>query len=505
MKRRVLALPLSLAALALLVLCGVAQAQWNPCGVAMCTNPKNQYLPVAASDNAGGAIIAWADQRTKSAFGTPRWMIYAQRVNNLGVPQWAADGVQVAPDSALADSLFDQEAPAIIADGSGGAFVAWNDKHNWPYTDIFLQHIDASGTPAWATLDGGLGVARAPFSQQNPALALDGTGGVIIVWQNSTGAFFDIYAQRVSAAGVPQWTTNGVPVTRAANDQTRPRAVADGSNGAFIAWQDERYIAAGTGNTDVFAQRIDGSGVPLWKVVPNPGDVLPDSLNGFQIYGFQGDAFDGEQRVPEMILDGSGGVIVACEDGRSLTSYDVTAQRLDAAGNLMWGFTGVVISGAANDQRYPMLCSNGAGGAIVTWYSYPRGANADADIYAQNVNAAGTVQWTVNGVAVCSQAGATPHPLSMPSASARWEAWRSGPRMACSSAAPRTGPTRTPPSPTAPAERSWPGRTAAPPTPTCTPRASTTAAGSRSCWRWVIPGARVSTSGRRARIPPGAR
>ncbi len=84
MKRRVLALPLSLAALALLVLCGVAQAQWNPCGVAMCTNPKNQYLPVTASDNAGGAIIAWADQRTKTAFGTPRWMIYAQRVNNLG-------------------------------------------------------------------------------------------------------------------------------------------------------------------------------------------------------------------------------------------------------------------------------------------------------------------------------------------------------------------------------------------------------------------------------------
>jgi hypothetical protein len=395
-----------LAALALLVLCGVAQAQWNPCGVAMCTNPKNQYLPVAASDNAGGAIIAWADQRTKTAFGTPRWMIYAQRVNNLGVPQWAADGVQVAPDSALADSLFDQEAPAIIADGSGGAFVAWNDKHNWPYTDIFLQHIDASGTPAWATLDGGLGVARAPFNQQNPALALDGTGGVIIVWQNSNGAFFDIYAQRVNAAGVLQWTANGMPVTKAANDQTRPRAVADGSNGAFVAWQDERYIAAGTGNTDVFVQRIDGSGVPLWKVVPNPGDVLPDSLNGFQIYGFQGDAFGGEQRVPEMILDGSGGVIVACEDGRSTTSYDVTAQRLDAAGNLMWGFTGVVISGAANDQRYPMLCSNGAGGAIVTWYSYPRGANADADIYAQSVNAAGTVQWTVNGVAVCSQVGA---------------------------------------------------------------------------------------------------
>src|SRR5260221_8819678 len=119
-------------------------------------------------------------------------MVYVERVINRGFLQWAGKGVRLAPAWARADALSVQQAPAIIADGSGGAFVAWNDKHNWPYTDIFLQHIDASGTPAWATLDGGLGVARAPFNQQNPALALDGSGGVIVVWQNSTGAFFDI-------------------------------------------------------------------------------------------------------------------------------------------------------------------------------------------------------------------------------------------------------------------------------------------------------------------------
>lgn len=404
--KRALATPLSLAALALLGMSGVAHAQWNPCGVATCTDPKNQYLPVAASDNAGGAIIAWADQRTKTAFGTPRWMIFAQRLNSLGVPQWASDGVMVAPDSALADSLFDQEAPAIVADGGGGAYIAWADKHNYPFTDIFLQHIDANGTPAWATLDGGLGVCRAPFNQLNPVLVRDGTGGVVVVWQNSNGANFDIYAQRVNAAGVPQWAPNGVPVSTAANGQTRPRAVPDGSNGAFIVWQDERFIVGTSGTTDVLAQRIDGAGVRQWKVVPNPGEILPDSLNGLPIYGFAGFAYRGEQRVPELTLDGTGGVIVTCEDGRGNLSYDITAQKLGAAGNMLWGFDGLVVSSATNDQRFPNLCSDGAAGAIITWHDYRRGPNADADIFAQRIIASGAPLWTANGVSVCNQPGA---------------------------------------------------------------------------------------------------
>lgn len=405
MKIRVLATPLSLGALAVLVACGVAHAQWSPCGVATCTNPANQYLPVAATDNAGGTIVAWADQRTKTATGTPRWMIYAQRLDNAGIPLWTGDGVQVAPDSALADSTFDQESPAILADGSGGAYIAWADKHDSPFTDIFMQHIDSNGTPGWAVLDGGRGVSRAPYSQLNPALVPDGAGGVIVVWQHSTGSDFDIYAQRVNPAGVPQWAANGLPVCTAANSQTRPRAVPDGSNGAFVVWQDERYILAGSGFTDVIAQRIDGAGVRQWKIVPSPGQILPDSLNGFPVFGVAGFEFTREQRVPELALDGTGGVVVTCEDARANLSYDITAQRLNGAGAMQWGSSGVVVSNATNDQRYPVLCSDGGGGAIITWHDYRRGPNFDVDVFAQRLNSLGAPQWTANGVSLCNQAG----------------------------------------------------------------------------------------------------
>lgn len=423
MKRRAIAFPLSLAALALFALCGVAQAQWNTCGVGLCTNSTDQYLPVAASDNAGGTLVAWADHRSATASGTARWFIYAQRLDRQGFPQWASDGVQVAPDTARADSLFDQQNPAIIADGSGGAYIAWVDKHDYPSTDIYLQHLDASGTPAWATSDGGLGVCKAPRAQTNPVLVQDGAGGVIVVWQGSDGTYFDIFAQRVSAAGVPQWIANGVTVSNAARGQARPRAVADGSNGAFIAWQDERYISGTSGSLDVFVQRIDGSGLRQLKFVPVTGVVNPDSMRGVPLFGSTILAFNGDQRVPELILDGAGGVIVTCEDSRGATNpatydraIDIFAQRMSGSGTLLWTTSGVAVSTNNNEQRYPVLCTDGAGGTIITWHDYRKGANFDSDVYAQRINASGALQWgtSTTGVALYNLGGDQSYPNVVP-------------------------------------------------------------------------------------------
>jgi hypothetical protein len=39
----------------------------------------------------------------------------------------------------------------------------------------------------------------------------------------------DIFAQRLNGAGVPQWTANGVAVSKASADQTTQQLLADGS------------------------------------------------------------------------------------------------------------------------------------------------------------------------------------------------------------------------------------------------------------------------------------
>src|SRR5438874_1919833 len=56
---------------------------------------------------------------------------------------------------------------------------------------------------------------------------------------------------------------------------------------------------------------------------------------------------------------------------------------------------------AANNQYTPAVTGDGAGGAIVTWQDFRSGT---PDIYAQRINSSGAVQWTSDGVALCTAA-----------------------------------------------------------------------------------------------------
>src|SRR5712664_2056878 len=128
--------------------------------------------------------------------------------------------------------------PAITSDGAGGAIVTWYDNRsgNW---DIYAQRVNAEGVPQW-TADG-VALCTAANNQFDPTIASDGAGGAIVTWNDfRSGSGFDIYAQRVNAAGVPQWTVDGVALCTATNDQWRPMIAPDGAGGAIVTWYDLR-------------------------------------------------------------------------------------------------------------------------------------------------------------------------------------------------------------------------------------------------------------------------
>jgi len=77
----------------------------------------------------------------------------------------------------------------------------------------------------------GVPICTAASSQFGPKIVADGSGGAILAWYDGRSGTFDypIYAQRVNAAGVSQWPANGVALTVAGGDFT---IVADGSGGA---------------------------------------------------------------------------------------------------------------------------------------------------------------------------------------------------------------------------------------------------------------------------------
>ncbi|HEY6953260.1 MAG TPA: T9SS type A sorting domain-containing protein [Bacteroidota bacterium] len=327
-------------------------AQWTADGVLICAAAGAQSFPMLVPDGSGGAIITWQDARGASQD------IYAQRINGSGVVQWTTDGV------AVCTATGSQMMPNLISDGSGGAIIAWTDARGINY-DIYAQRLNANGDTLW-TADGVL-LCGANAMQDKQAIMSDSAGGAIIVWEDRRSGDWDVYAQRVNASGVVQWTSDGVIIVSTTDDQTIPVLVSDGSGGAIIAWNDFR---SGT-NADIYAQRINSSGTRLWGSTGKGVVTLTSGQGG-----------------PAIAIDGSGGAIVAWNDSRNGTT-DIYAQRLDASGNALWNSGGIAICaatgsqdlGVINNRNIIPIVSDGSGGAIIVW-SDPRNGGVN-DVYAQ--------------------------------------------------------------------------------------------------------------------------
>ena len=350
----------------LLVVCPVVvNAAWNTNGTAIAVTTGDQLAVTVAPDGSGGAIMTWEDHRGTSAD------IYARRINASGVGQWGGNGI------ALCTAAFDQTSPQIVSDGAGGAIVVWADGRNGTDDDIYAQRVNGSGVRQWAT--NGVALSVAAENQGSLMVVSDGAGGAIVAWSDYRNPpDYHIYAQRVDASGVVQWTTDGVAVSLAAHSQLNPAIQIDGSGGAILAWDDFRNGV----NWDIYAQRVDNTGVTQWTA---NGVALCTAAN--------------DQNFPRIATDGAGGGIVTWYDVRNGATSDIYVQRVNTSGAVQWTANGVALCAAAGNQYYPTIASDDAGGAIVAW-SDNRGA--DGDIYARRVNSTGVPQWTANGVLLCA-------------------------------------------------------------------------------------------------------
>lgn len=88
------------------------------------------------------------------------------------------------------------------------------------------------------------------------------------------------------------------------------------------------------------------------------------------------------QNFPQICSDGAGGAIITWVDDRS-SELDIYTQRVNSIGDVQWALNGTAICTADNDQEDPQICSDGTGGAIITWED--RRSGADYDIYAQRI------------------------------------------------------------------------------------------------------------------------
>lgn len=350
---------------------------------AVCTFTSSQFDPQIAPDGRGGAYVVWEDNR----FGAGR--IHAQHVLASGVvnPLWPANGLQVSSTSTQ------QINPRVIADGSGGAIVSWEEVRTGSW-DVFAKRLIATGPdPAWPAA--GVTVCNEPSSQNYHGIVSDGAGGAILAWmdwRNFATTSHDIYAQRVLASGTvdPAWPFNGRAIVTATGSQgvvstSLPvTMVPDGAGGVLLFWNDLRNGAT----HDIYGHHVHGNGA-LDGVWP---------LNGQAICTAAGD-----QYFQVAVEDGAGGAILAWQDLRAvghIYAQHVTTFGFLAAG---WPVNGLDVNTGVAYQESPTMVSDGSGGGFVIWSDSRNGAS---DLYAHHLTPSGIdAGWPADGASVVQQPG----------------------------------------------------------------------------------------------------
>lgn len=311
---------------------------------------SGRYVTAVCADNAGGAYVLsegyWDNVDHPSALqhlsASGQFLLPGQGI----IPFNYELHVQMCPDSAggiflvqdhelytmkhvTLDGQIDWEMtpprapgygayePQIIADGSGGAFVAVG-----PYA----ERISQDGHSLWATPEnpaGFVGVGRVyPLhftTNWQRELTSDGAGGVIFVWLD--GRMGDdpgtdaLFAQRLRADGTKMWGEDGTFLCR--NIIGGP-LTPDGTGGAIIVGKSTGLHSYDIFTTieDIYAQRIRGDGTLPWGTEPVEVCVA---------HGYRG--------FPYAAPDGNGGVLAAWVDSRRARA-ELYASRLLNSGKL---------------------------------------------------------------------------------------------------------------------------------------------------------------------------
>ncbi|WP_242344657.1 InlB B-repeat-containing protein [Anaeromyxobacter terrae] len=388
---------------------GFGNVSWTADGVPLTSAAGAELNPTIVSDGAGGAIIAWMEGSNSSAQDKH---IRAQRVNGSGQKLWGVDGVWVSSQANPG-----QTNPTVLANGVGGAFVAWQEYRSGA-SDIYAQKIDANGAMLWQA--GGLPVTQATGEQFNVAIVRAPSGGMLATWVDRRSGSYAIYAQRLNAFGQPGWVQDGLLV--APEIALGPNIVSDGAGGAIIAWHDFRNLPLNPGGvtylsrSDIYAVRLNALGESVWPAGAVPVvsglTVAPSTF----VPGYAPDQVT-------MTSDGRGGAFVVWHDWRN-ASWDVYTQRVDPLGSMLWGTNGVPVTAAYGDQISPLVVADGEDGAFYAWSDKRPG---HYDVFVQRLGPTGVPLAASNGVWVEGKPGNQLYPYVVPLAKGRflvtWDDW----------------------------------------------------------------------------------
>ncbi len=358
---------------------GAGTFLWGANGIALSNNADYEANPAVARLSDGSFAVTW------SRIPSPGpGAVHVQKISAAGVPQFAGDGLQIVGAGVEKPGF-----SAIDASDAGGWIVVYlrdittfsSPRH------VRAQKFDAAGTALW---NGGAPLVLydasvVPIAHQ-PVVRSDGAGGAVFAWHSAPTSLFDCWIQRVTAAGAEVHPHNGLQVsTEPSRSKLDPSiAVLAGSGDVVVAFNKRN---SGQSQWATCAQRITPAGARLWtdfgvELVPYNG--IPKQFE-------------------RCVAVGNDAVVLTCEQ----TNYPaqglrVLGFRVDASGASTWTPSPVVASSVLSPKDKIAVVTDASGIVRAAWDD----ARTDSgDIYAQNLNADGTLGVLPPVTAFCSGDG----------------------------------------------------------------------------------------------------
>ena len=295
-----------------------------------------------AMDGQGNFVVVW-ESNGSAGTDTSQESIQAQRFDSDGNPV----GVEFQVNTYTTD---EQEDPAVAMDSLGNFVVIWesygSDGTDDDYNSIQGQLYDTDGDP----VGGEFQVNTFTTSrQESAAVAADGQGNFIVVWQsnleNIQGQIYDVSGAAVGGEFEIQTTGYG----------DNPAVAANSVGNFVVAWQTEEGGGTDTSRTSIEAQRYDANGNPVG--------------GQFQVNTYTTDW----QEKSTVAMDSQGNFIIAWKSdgslGTDLDGDSVQAQYFDTSGTPVGGEFQVNTYTPA-DQSDPVVRMTGQGNFVVVWDSF---------------------------------------------------------------------------------------------------------------------------------------
>ncbi|NOX37608.1 MAG: hypothetical protein GXO78_08730, partial [Calditrichaeota bacterium] len=246
--------------------------------------------------------------------------------------------------------------PSIAMQESGGTIIVWADWRNGDW-DIYAQRYTAQATPLGDNFR--VNDDENFTAQKYPSVATNSRGNFVVVWTDNREGNRDIYAQRYASDGTPIGNNFKVNDDSGSATQIYPSVGINDSGEIIIAWVDKR-----NGNWDIYAQQYDADGNP----VGSNFRVNDDSLNA-------------AQKNPSVGIDNYGHCVIVWVDWRNKNS-DIYSQLYTIDGLPIGNNFKVNDDTSDANQTSPFLCINGSGRFVVVWADKRRnGSKIYAQIY----------------------------------------------------------------------------------------------------------------------------